>query len=84
VLVNRAGLVAVLRRPALWGTAASTMVSLAPAGWWKTPPFLPIPDRELVNWRLTTAYGTSDTTLDAGDVVAYLEWRQQTARGNGG
>jgi hypothetical protein len=84
VLVNRAGLVALLRRPALWGAAASTILSLAPAGWWKRPPFLPIPDEELVTWRLTTAYGTAETTLDEDDLVAYLEWRQQTARGSGG
>lgn len=84
VLVNGADLVALMRRPTLWGTAASTMVSLAPVGWWKRPPFLPIPDEELVNWRLTTAYGTADTALDGDDLVAYLEWRRETARGSGG
>lgn len=75
---------AVVRRPRLWGTALATLAAFAPDGWWKRPPFLPIPDEELVDWRLTTAYGSADSTLAEADLVAYLEWRHQTARGNGG
>ena len=84
MFVSRAAVVAVLRRPSLWATALSTAVSMAPRGWWKSPPFLPIPDRDLVNWRMTTAYGDPDTALDEHDLVAYLEWRQRAARGSGG
>ena len=82
--MDRRTIGAVLRRPDLWITAASTMVALAPDRWWARPPFLPIPNEELVNWRMTTAYGSADTALDEGDLVTYLEWRQQAVRGSGG
>ncbi len=75
---------AVLRRPSLWATAIGTVAALAPNRWWARPPFLPIPDRELVDWRLTTAYGSADTPLAEADLVAYLEWRRQAAGGSGG
>ncbi len=75
---------AVLRRPRLWATALSTLAAMAPDGWWRKPPFLPIPNEDLVNWRMTTAYGSPDTTLAEGDLVAYLEWRREVARGSGG
>jgi hypothetical protein len=81
---RRPALVAVIRRPSLWGTAVGALFGLAPDRWWQRPPFLPIPDREAVDWRMTTAYGSPDTTLDEGDLVAYLEWRRQARRGNGG
>jgi hypothetical protein len=82
--LSRAGLVAVLRRPSLWPTAVSTLAALAPDRWWRTPPFLPIPDRRVMDWRMTTAYGSPDTALDAHDLVAYLEWRHRAAGGSGG
>jgi hypothetical protein len=82
--VSRGGLVALLKRPSLWLTAVSTLAALAPDRWWRTPPFLPIPDRRVMDWRMTTAYGTPDSTLDEHDLVAYLEWRRRAARGSGG
>ncbi len=81
---GRSALVVVLRRPWLWATAAGALAGLAPDRWWLRPPFLPIPDREAVDWRMTTAYGSADSTLDEGDLVAYLEWRRQARRGSGG
>jgi len=83
-VLDRSTIVAVLRRPALWGTALAALAAMAPQHWWRQRPFLPIPQHELVEWRLTTAYGTPDTTLAAADLVAYLEWRQAAARGSGG
>ena len=74
---------AVLRRPSLWWTALGTLAAMSPKRWWRRPPFLPIPDREVLDWRLTTAYGSSDAALDEADLVAYLEWRRQ-AGGSGG
>lgn len=81
---GRSEIVALLRRPHLWGTAVGALASFAPDGWWRRPPFLPIPDRDAVAWRLTTAYGSSEATLAEGDLLTYLEWRHQVARGSGG
>ena len=69
--------VAVLVRPYLWPTAIGAVFALARRGWWKRPPFLPIPDSEMVRWRVTTAYGQPDMALESADVLSYLRWRRQ-------
>ncbi|GMQ94498.1 MAG: hypothetical protein BMS9Abin12_1991 [Acidimicrobiia bacterium] len=70
-------ILAVLIRPVLWPTAVGTVLALAPRRWWVRRPFLPIPDRDFVAWRVTTAYGHPDMTLVADDVVSYLQWRRR-------
>jgi hypothetical protein len=63
----------VLRRPGLWPTALSQALRLARPGWWKRPPFLPVPDPDYVRFRMQTAYG-SNATPGPEDLVAYLNW----------
>lgn len=41
--------------------------------WWARPPFLPLPDRGYVRFRLVTAYGATGRP-EARDLVEYLEW----------
>jgi len=69
---------ALLRRPDLWRTAVRQGVRLAPRGWWRRPPFVPLPDRGYLRFRMVTAYG-GDGSLPAGqdpveDLLGYLEW----------
>jgi hypothetical protein len=64
---------AVLRRPGLWPTAVGQAVRLARPGWWKRPPFLPLPDRDYVRFRMQTAYGSTGEPAPS-DLVAYLNW----------
>jgi hypothetical protein len=71
---------AVVRHPALWGEAVRAMAAMAPREWWKRLPFLPVPDREFLRWRIATAYGTVNAPLPAHDVVAFLEWRRRQRR----
>lgn len=80
-VIDRGLVGAVMRRPRLWGTAVSAAVAFAPRGWWRTPPFLPVPDDEIMRWRIATAYGSNDAAIDPADVVAYLEWRHRSAQG---
>ena len=65
--------VAVLRRPRLWPTALRQAFRLARPGWWRRPPFLPLPDPDYVRFRLQTAYGAHGTPAgdarDAEDVI---------------
>jgi hypothetical protein len=42
--------------------------------WFRRFPFLPIPDREYVRWRMLTAYGDSNVVPPAEDVVRYARW----------
>ena len=69
---------AVLRRPGLWPTALGALVRLAPPGWWRRSPHLPVPDARLWAFRMVTAYGRPDADPRAEDVVSYLEWCRDT------
>lgn len=70
-----AAALAVLRRPSLWPTAIRQIKVLAQPRWWTRPPFLPLPPRPYLRFRLETAYGDSSlAALRAHDVVAYLRW----------
>ena len=66
--------VAVLARPALWGTAARQVWVMARPGWWRTAPHLPLPDPAYLRFRLQTAYGDPDRDPSPADVVTYLHW----------
>ncbi|MHB1863074.1 MAG: hypothetical protein ACYCVL_08895 [Gemmatimonadaceae bacterium] len=43
-------------------------------GWQRRFPFLPLPSREYVRWRMHTAYGSYDFVPPAADVVRYARW----------
>jgi hypothetical protein len=43
-------------------------------GWFKRFPFVPLPDRDYVKWRMLTAYGDPDAIPPAGYVVRYARW----------
>jgi hypothetical protein len=68
---------AVLRRPGLWGAAVVALLRLVPRGWWRRPPFLPLPDRRWLRFRLTTAYGDPDRPIDPDDLIAWLRWSRR-------
>ncbi len=43
-------------------------------GWYTRFPFVPIPDRTYVRWRMYTAYGDYDAVPAAQDVERYARW----------
>jgi hypothetical protein len=43
-------------------------------GWWRRAPFLPLPDRTYLRWRMHTAYGEHDVVPPAQDVIRYARW----------
>lgn len=43
-------------------------------GWYRRFPFLPLPDRTYVRWRMYTAYGDESAVPAADDVVRYAQW----------
>ncbi len=69
-----AGALAVVRHPSLWTTAVRQLFRLAPRGWWKRPPFLPLPDSSYMKFRLVTAYGDSGGEPRPEDLITYLNW----------
>jgi hypothetical protein len=42
--------------------------------WWRRFPFLPLPARDYVRWRMHTAYGEHDVVPPAEDLVRYARW----------
>ena len=65
---------ALLIRPRLWATAGRQIVRLAPPGWWRRWPLLPLPDPAYLRFRLVTQYGDPDRAPEPRDVIDYLRW----------
>lgn len=66
--------VAVVARPWLWPAAVRLVLRLAPRGWWRRPPFLPVPDPHYLEFRLVTAFGAERQPPPVSEVVSYLAW----------
>lgn len=68
---------AVGARPWLWPTAIVQLFRLARRGWWRRPPFLPVPDRDYLRFRLETMYGgdlRGWDRVEARHLLEYLRW----------
>lgn len=48
--------------------------------WHRQPPFLPLPDRAYLRWRMYTAYGDEDAVPPLDDVIGFARWRRETMR----
>ena len=46
--------------------------------WWRRPPFLPVPPREYLRWRMFTAYGDENAIPPVDDVANFARWRRET------
>ena len=68
------GVLAVVRRPDLWWTGLRQLRALAVPGWWRRPPFLPLPDPGYLAFRLQTMYGDAAHAPAPDDLVTYLSW----------
>ncbi len=75
---------AVARRPVLWPTALRQVGRTARPGWWRRPPFLPLPTDDYLHFRTVTQYGTehggNDRPPRPDDVVDYLAWCREWER----
>jgi len=67
---------AIIRRPTLWPEAMRALVAFTPSSWWKQAPFLPVPRRTYMRWRVQMAYGSTGAAPVATDVISFLEWRR--------
>ncbi len=63
-----------LRNPALGMALLRVAWRFRRRDWWRHAPFLPLPDRTYVRWRMHTAYGAYDAVPPAEDVVRYARW----------
>jgi len=42
--------------------------------WYLRPPFVPVPDRDYVRWRMDTAYGSPDAVPSVAEAERYMRW----------
>lgn len=63
-----------LRRPALAPDLLRVAWRFRRRGWCRRPPWLPLPAREYVRWRMYTAYGDAAAVPPAEDVIRYARW----------
>jgi hypothetical protein len=63
-----------VRNPATAVDLARVAWRFRDRAWMRRFPFLPLPSREYVRWRMHTAYGAYDAIPPAEDVVRYARW----------
>jgi hypothetical protein len=71
---------ALVSHPSLWWAGIAALARFSRRGWWRRPPFLPLPGESYWDFRLVTAFGGDgrEAALRAEDVVAFLRWCQKT------
>jgi hypothetical protein len=70
---------ALVTHPSLWPAACRQWARMVARGWWRRPPFLPLPDGDYLRFRLETQYGRA-MPVDPVDVVVYLRWCRDFGR----
>jgi len=63
-----------LRRPTLALALLRVAWRFRDRAWLRRPPFLPLPSRDYLRWRMYTAYGDYDAVPPADDVIRYALW----------
>jgi len=65
----------VVVHPNLWFEGLRSGFRIAKNGWWKTPPFLPLPGEGYWNFRKVTVFGGDGAgRLSDEQVLGYLRW----------
>jgi hypothetical protein len=67
-----------LLRPRLAADLLRAAWAFRRRGWYRRPPFLPLPDAEYLRWRMYTAYADEGAVPPADDVVRFARWRRET------
>ena len=63
-----------LVRPRLLFLLLGTAWRFRRSGWYRKPPFLPLPPAEYMQWRQHTAYGDEPRTSTPAELEAYVRW----------
>jgi hypothetical protein len=70
-----------LVNPRLAADLAALAWSVRARNWYRRFPFLPLPPREYVRWRMHTAYGDENAVPPVEDVIRVARWRRRFLRG---
>ena len=63
-----------LRRPRLWPLLLRAAWRFRRRGWYRRPPFVPLPPAAYLAWRLHTAYGDDGRVPTLDELERYLRW----------
>lgn len=63
-----------LRRPGVIPHLLGAAWAFRARGWHRRPPFLPVPSRAYLRWRMETAYGDPDAVPPAEELERFLRW----------
>lgn len=69
-----------LRRPRLWPALLSAAWAFRPRNWYRKAPFLPLPSKAYMRWRLETAYGEPDAVPPADEIARFVTWSAEMRR----
>jgi hypothetical protein len=69
-----------LRRPTVIPAMLGAAWAFRARDWFRRPPFLPLPPRSYLRWRMETAYGDPDWVPSDDDMERFLRWAS-TMRG---
>lgn len=69
-----------LGRPRLLGSLLRAAWRFRARGWWRRPPFLPLPPREYLDWRMHTAYGEGDRDPSTDELSRFVRWANRLYR----
>lgn len=72
--LTRRLLVLALSRPGLWPAMLSAAWAFRAKDWHRRPPFLPLPSKEYLRWRMETAYGDREAVPPRDELAAFLSW----------
>lgn len=64
----------VLVRPGLVRHALGAAWAFRARRWYLRPPFLPLPPRSYLRWRMETAYGDPEATPPPEELARFLRW----------
>ena len=63
-----------LRRPWLLPAVIGMAWAFRRRGWWRRAPFLPLPSRAYLEWRMDTAYGDPQAQPPLAEYARYVRW----------
>lgn len=63
-----------VRRPGLIPSMLGAAWAFRARDWYRRPPYLPLPSRRYLRWRMETAYGDPDRLPPAHDLERFLRW----------
>jgi len=69
-----------IRRPWIVPQLLSTAWAMRARGWYSRAPFLPLPPRSYVDWRMETAYGDAGAAPTPDELERYVVWSARMRR----